>query len=96
MGDSETIANYYLQNKPDEWLIAAIMEGSLGHHTHKNAKMLVRDYRRGVRQDASTRCLSLFGGNLTDELLHDFQGFNGLNENRQGQLKRLAGVSDYV
>jgi len=64
-----------LKEKGDDWVIAAMIEGSIGYHSVEDARILIQDIKNGRTTDACERCLSCFKGDLLAMVKYDIDGF---------------------
>jgi hypothetical protein len=69
-----------------DWLIAAIVHGSIGYYTPLGAENLVNDYLRDGRENYSERCSTCFHSNLEKEIMHDISDFDSLSADKQRKL----------
>ena len=76
----ESEVNQFIEKYSEEWLIAAIVDGSVGYYTPDLAKRLIDDWKKGVRRCYSERCMALYGCDLGKMLLSDFKKFEYLEK----------------
>ena len=53
-----------LEEKGMDWLVAALIEGSIGYHSPKHAKILVERAVAGEVKDYCERCVACFNCDL--------------------------------
>lgn len=71
--------NRILEEKGEDWLCAALVDGSIGYYTPTSARIIVQEFKRGETENYSERCIALYRCNLLKELVHDIRSF----ENRE-------------
>ncbi len=81
--------NGILEEKGEDWVVAAMVEGSIGYHTPKHARLLIRRFREGEREDYCERCIALFNCNLVDMVYWDVVRFERLEERYPEKVKKL-------
>ena len=88
------------KEKGREWLIAAIVHGSIGYYTPLGAENILNSYIRGDRENYSERCVTCFQCDLEKEILHDISAFESLDGSSQTKLvetirevRKMDGVS---
>jgi hypothetical protein len=69
-----------------DWLIAAIVHGSIGYYTPLGAENTLNSYIRGERENYSERCSTCFQCDLEKEIMHDISAFEALDESKQMKL----------
>lgn len=79
---SEDEVNRYFEQYDEEWLISAIVDGSVGYYSPSEAKQLLGEWRNGRRRCYSERCMALYGEDLGRMLLSDFKKFEFLHKHR--------------
>lgn len=91
-----------LENKEKgcDWLVAALVHGSIGYYTPLGADNLIKDYICGKKKNYSERCATCFQCNLEKEITHDVSTFEKLNSSSQKKLmlvisevRKMDGVS---
>ncbi len=60
-----------LQEKGEDWLIAALVDGSIGYHTPQGAKRLIESALQGETKDYCERCLAVYKGDLLRMIEYD-------------------------
>lgn len=81
--------NKALEEKGEDWVVAAMVEGSLGYHTPQHARNLIRSFREGNKEDWCERCLAMFQGNLLRMMYYDIRIFERLEEKDPERAKRI-------
>jgi len=70
-----------LAQRGRDWVIAAMVEGSLGYHTPADADLLISDLiERGRTRDWCERCLVCYGGDLVAMIHSDIVTFERLEK----------------
>src|SRR5665811_1406144 len=62
-----------VDEKGKEWLVAAMVEGSIGYHTPKHAEILIEKALRGETVDWCERCDACFGRDLFEMINYDIR-----------------------
>lgn len=78
-----------LKERGMNWLIAAMVEGSIGYHTPMHAKNDIQRYIDGQREEYCERCLSCFRGDLEEMILFDIRVFQSIEEINPEKAKRI-------
>ncbi len=78
-----------LDEKGDDWVVAAIVDGSIGYSDPKHAKILIKHYKEGERRDFCERCYALYDGNLEKMILDDISKFEYAQETSPDRAKRV-------
>jgi hypothetical protein len=94
----------YIQKALDEhgdmWTIAAMVDGSIGYHTPRHAKILIERFRRGDRIDYCERCIACFDDNLVNMMFCDIVRMEQLEPERREKLiafcESLSKASDEI
>lgn len=82
-----------IAEKGMDWLIAAMVEGSIGYHSPKHAKCLIEEALEGKTQDYCERCMACYGCDLLKMIESDIRDMEYLEEKVP---KRYARVLDAV
>ena len=69
-----------------DWLVAAVVHGSIGYYSPLGAQNCIEEYLRGQRENYSERCTSCFGSDLEKEILHDLSSFESLPPDKQNRV----------
>ena len=78
-----------INKKGTDWVVAAMVEGSIGYHSPGSARRLVKDYLEGRRTDYCERCMACFSCNLEKMIKYDIQTFERLEEILPAKAKRI-------
>ncbi len=78
-----------LEEKGEDWVVAAMVEGSIGYHSPAHARILINDIKDGRTTDACERCLAFFKGDLLAMVNHDIKGFSHVSP---AKVTRLVGA----
>jgi hypothetical protein len=88
------------EKRGKDWLVAAVVHGSIGYYSPLGAENCINDYVQGQRENYSERCASCFGSDLEKEILHDLSSFESLPPEKQNrvlgiikQVRKLDSVS---
>jgi hypothetical protein len=83
-----------------DWLVAAIVHGSIGYYTPLGSENILNSYIRGERENYSERCVTCFQCDLEKEILHDIAAFESLDQSTKTKLvetirevRKMDGVS---
>ena len=89
----EREVNSYIEKYPEEWLITAIVEESIGYFSPTEAKQLIEDWKNGERKCYYERCIALYDCDLGKMLASDFKSFEFLWEHaHEDALKTIGKV----
>jgi len=69
-----------------DWLVAAVVHGSIGYYSPLGAQNCIEEYLRGQRENYSERCMACFGSDLEKEILHDLGSFESLPPDKQNRV----------
>jgi hypothetical protein len=58
-----------LDEKGKQWLVAAMVEGSIGYHTPRHAEILIERAISGETKDWCERCYACFGRDLFEMII---------------------------
>jgi hypothetical protein len=78
-----------LEEKGMDWLIAAMVEGSIGYHSPPGARKLIEGALTGETRDYCERCLACFKGDLLQMIDHDVKGMQYIEEKNPAKFKRV-------
>ena len=81
--------NRALEEKGEGWMIAAMIEGSIGYHTPQHARKLIEQFKRGDEESWCERCIALFKCDLIRMMYHDVILFRRLEKRDPEKVKRL-------
>jgi hypothetical protein len=89
-----------VKEKGLDWLIAAMVEGSLGYHSPKHARMVIERALAGETKDYCERCMSSYGTDLLAMIEIDVRNMERLEARNPGRcgdivrdVGRMAGMS---
>lgn len=71
------------------WLIAAMVDGSIGYHTPPGAKRLIESALQGETRDCCERCLAIYTGDLLRMIEDDIEKLEYLEKRYPEKVKRL-------
>ena len=77
-------------DKGHDWLVAAVVHGSIGYYTPLGAENILSNYVRGERENHTERCATCFHYDLEQEILHDISSFETLDLPRQEKLVQIV------
>ncbi len=75
-----------LKEKGETWVIAAMVDGSIGYHTADHAKRIIQRFRKGKTVDYCERCAACYSCDLTIMLAHDVIRFEQLEASKQNAI----------
>jgi hypothetical protein len=78
-----------LQEKGKEWIIAAMVDGSIGYHTPEHAARLIDRYLSGQREDWCERCMACFNCDLEKMILSDIELFEAIEQRDPDYVKTV-------
>lgn len=78
-----------LQEKGKEWVIAAMVDGSIGYHTPKHAERLINRYLSGERKDWCERCMACFNCDLEKMIISDIELFESIEQDDPDYAKTV-------
>ncbi|MFZ2411581.1 MAG: hypothetical protein WAW23_08430 [Candidatus Methanoperedens sp.] len=88
-----------LNEKGLNWVVAAMIEGSVGYHSATHAMTLIEDIKNSATTDACERCMACFKGDLLAMVKYDLDGFSHVSQpkvdrlvNAVSQLGKLSPV----
>jgi len=76
-----------LDEKGMDWLVAAMVEGSIGYHSPPGARRLIEGALAGETKDYCERCLACFKGDLLQMI--ESEGMRCVEEKNQKKFKRV-------
>jgi hypothetical protein len=79
-----------LEEKGEDWIVAAMIEGSIGYHSVKGARILIEDIKNGRTTDACERCIACFKGDLLAMVKYDIDGFKRVSPAKVERLVRTV------
>lgn len=78
-----------VDRKGMDWLIAAMVDGSIGYHTPPGAKRLIESALQGETKDYCERCLAIYKGDLLKMIEDDIEKLEYLEKHYPEKVKRL-------
>lgn len=75
-----------LEEMGEEWVVAAMIEGSIGYHSPAHARRLIENIKKGETEDYCERCATCFKRDLLAMMKHDIDGFRHVS---QAKVERL-------
>ncbi len=78
-----------LKEKGETWMVAAMVEGSIGYHAPDEARRKISRYQEGERQDFCERCYCCYGADLEKMLLSDATSFERTEKDLPEKVKRI-------
>jgi KaiC/GvpD/RAD55 family RecA-like ATPase len=60
-----------IKKKGEDWVVASLVEGSIGYHTPKHARNIINRFLEGHREDYCERCIAIFNCELDTMLYMD-------------------------
>jgi hypothetical protein len=75
-----------LEEKGEDWVIAALIEGSIGYHSPAHARRIIENVKKGEIEDYCERCTACFRRDLLAMVKHDIDGFRHVS---QAKVERL-------
>ncbi len=79
-----------LEEQGEYWVIAALIEGSIGYHSVKGARILIEDIKNGRTTDACERCIACFKGDLLSMVKYDIDGFKRMSPAKVERLVKAV------
>ncbi len=81
-----------LQEKGMDWLIAAMVDGSIGYHSPLSAKKLIESAMKGETRDACERCIACYRGSLLDMIESDVRSMRFIEKHHPEKIDRLIQI----
>jgi hypothetical protein len=85
-----------LEEKGMDWLIAALIEGSIGYHSPKHAKILIERAVAGETKDYCERCMACFNCDLMKMIERDVEIFERLEARDTQRSERIVSVAKQI
>jgi len=76
--------------KGEAWIIAAMMDGSVGYYYPAFAQKQIRQYMKGDKESWAERTMAIYECDLEAEILHDITAFEYKTEEQRQHLIELA------
>ncbi len=64
-----------VEERGEDWVVAAMIEGSIGYHSPAQARRLIENVKKGATEDWCERCTACFNRDLLAMVKHDIDGF---------------------
>jgi hypothetical protein len=78
-----------VDDKGKPWLVAAMVEGSIGYHTPRHAEVLIERALSGQTKDYCERCDACFGTDLFEMINYDIRIMLFLEDRDAAKAARL-------
>jgi len=85
-----------LEEKGMDWLVAALIEGSIGYHSPKHAKILINRAIAGELKDYCERCVACFNCDLMKMIERDVEIFERLESRDPQRSERIVSFSKQI
>jgi hypothetical protein len=86
-----------IEKKGMDWLVAALIEGSIGYHSPKHAKILIeRAVASEVKDYCERRCVACFNCDLMKMIEHDVEIFERLEARDPQKSERIVSFSKQI
>jgi len=85
-----------LEEKGMDWLVAALIEGSIGYHSPKHAKILIERAVAGEVKDYCERCVACFNCDLMKMIERDVEIFERLEARDPQRSERIVNVAKQI
>ena len=83
-----------IEEKGINWIISAMVEGSIGYHTPNHAKKLIESSLNGETKDFCERCYCCYNADLELMIQSDIKGFEQLEEHNQQKVERIIDYTE--
>lgn len=83
-----------LEEKGEYWVVAAMIEGSVGYHVPGHARSLIKNIREGEIQDWCERCIACFKGDRLVMVKRDIDGFRHVSQTKVARLVKAVSQLD--
>ena len=88
--------NRVIEKKGMDWLVAAMIEGSIGYHSPKHAKILIERAVAGEVKDYCERCVACFNCDLMKMIERDVEIFERLEARDPHRSERIVSVAKQI
>ena len=85
-----------IETKGMDWIIAALVEGSIGYHSPKHAKMIIERAVAGEAKDYCERCVACFNCDLMKMIERDVEIFELLEARDPERSERIVSVAKQI
>jgi hypothetical protein len=79
-----------IDDKGRSWVIAALIDGSIGYYCPTSADIFIKDLERGETKSFRERSMACFDANALEEFWHDIAYFLRVEETNPDKVKRLV------
>jgi hypothetical protein len=79
-----------LEEMGEDWVVAAMIEGSIGYHNPGHSRRLIKNIRKGETKDWCERCTACFKGDLLAMVKHDIDGFMHVSPAKTDRLVKAV------
>ena len=84
-----------IEQKGELWVIAALVDGSIGYHTPSHARRIVENWKKGERKDYCERCMALYGCDLQKMMQEDINKLEWTENNNPEKAERLLKAMEH-
>ena len=88
--------NRVIEKKGMDWLVAALIEGSIGYHSPKHARILIECALAGEVKDYCERCVACFDCDLMKMIERDVEIFESLEARDPQRSERIVSVAKQI
>ena len=85
-----------LEEKGMDWLVAALIDGSIGYHSPKHAKILINRAIAGELKDYCERCVACFNCDLMKMIESDVEIFERLEARDPQRSERIVSFAKQI
>lgn len=79
----------FLNERGEEWLIGAMIDGSIGYHCVAGAKRIIKDFKNGATEEWCERCDACFRRDLHRMLTSDIAHMLSMESIGGEKLERI-------
>ncbi len=79
-----------LEEMGEAWVVAAMVEGSIGYHSPAHARRLIKSIKNGETEDWCERCAACFKRDLLAMVKHDIDGFRHVSQAKVDRLLKAV------
>ena len=88
--------NRVIEKKGMDWLVAALIDGSIGYHSPKHAKILIEHAVAGEAKDYCERWVACFNFDLMKMIERDVEIFERLEAQDPQRSERIVSVAKQI
>ncbi len=81
-----------IEKRGIDWLVAAMVEGSIGYHSPKHARHIIEEALEGQTKDYCERCMACYGCDLFKMIESDVRDIEYLEEKVPKKYARVMEV----